>query len=103
MWHCLTGRRPVVDADVEAIRRVLKEDALPCLIEQRQQRLPLDIRHIEERADVPLRYHQTVARRDRTGVDHKYRVVVLFDNAFARELTEGACSRRSHPASLVAR
>jgi hypothetical protein len=70
MPNCLACSRPVIDADVVAVRCKLTVQLRPGLFNQVKQIVPLRLRQLEEGADMPSGNDQRMAGRNGVIVEN---------------------------------
>lgn len=92
----LTSGYSVIDTDVEGVGSVLNPEFVSHLVEHRQQRKSLSLRHVEEGGNMALGYDEAVPGRHRKAVEYPQRVVVLGPNAFSRKGAEHAVACHAH-------
>lgn len=88
--HGLSRGGSIVDANVEAIRLVARLQPSMRNVQQREQGLALRFADLEQRADVALWNDEAMPNRDWKSIEDEHGVVVLFDDALSRKLTECA-------------
>lgn len=83
MWHGLTGRRTVVDADVVRLRPKLKVDACSGAVKQSQQIKAFVGRKVKKRPGVALWDDERVPGGQWIGITYHKAVEVAVDSRFA--------------------